>query len=160
MARKNLTIASPEYEELVKEVVRERTDLSGYVEFKVFNIKKSKKDVTKVQKANEIVELALDMEDVVVLSIYEDAFDRCDDQTKRLWIENALAPVHYDIEKDKVVIGGEPTITVSLGMYHKYKDIIIQKLELAALTLQQIEDEERKRKEEEKALKNAKKKNK
>ena len=160
MARKNLTIASPEYEELVKEVVRERTDLSGYVEFKVFNIKKSKKDVTKVQKANEIVELALDMEDVVVLSIYEDAFDRCDDQTKRLWIENALAPVHYDIEKDKVVIGGEPTITVSLGMYHKYKDIIIQKLELAALTLQQIEDEERKRKEEEKALKKAKKKNK
>ena len=160
MARKNLTIASPEYEELVKEVIRERTDLSGYVEFKVFNIKKSKKDVTKVQKANEIVELALDMEDVVVLSIYEDAFDRCDDQTKRLWIENALAPVHYDMEKDKVVIGGEPTITVSLGMYHKYKDIIIQKLELAALTLQQIEDEERKRKEEEKALKKAKKKNK
>lgn len=160
MARKNLTIASPEYEELVKEVVRERTDLSGYVEFKVFNIKKSKKDVTRVQKANEIVELALDMEDVVVLSIYEEAFDRCDDQTKRLWIENALAPVHYDMEKDKVVIGGEPTITVSLGMYYKYKDIIIQKLELAALTLQQIEDEERKRKEEEKALKKAKKKNK
>lgn len=160
MARKNLTIASPEYEELVKEVVRERTDLSGYVEFKVFNIKKSKKDVTRVQKANEIVELALDMEDVVVLSIYEEAFDRYDDQTKRLWIENALAPVHYDMEKDKVVIGGEPTITVSLGMYHKYKDIIIQKLELAALTLQQIEDEERKRKEEEKALKKAKKKNK
>lgn len=160
MARKNLTIASPEYEELVKEVVRERTDLSGYVEFKVFNIKKSKKDVTRVQKANEIVELALDMEDVVVLSIYEEAFDRYDDQTKRLWIENALAPVHYDMEKDKVVIGGEPTITVSLGMYHKYKDIIIQKLELAALTLQQIEDEERKRKEDEKALKKAKKKNK
>lgn len=160
MARKNLTIASPEYEELVKEVVRERTDLSGYVEFKVFNIKKSKKDVTRVQKANEIVELALDMEDVVVLSIYEEAFDRYDDQTKRLWIENALAPVHYDMEKDKVVIGGEPTITVSLGMYHKYKDIIIQKLELAALTLQQIEDEEKKRKEEEKALKKSKKKNK
>lgn len=159
MGKKNLTVASPEYEDLVKEVVKERTDLSGYVEFKVFNIKKSKKDVTKVQKANEIVELALDMEDVIVISIYEAAFDRCDEQTKRLWIENALAPVHYDLEKDKVVIGGEPTITVSLGMYHKYKDIIIQKLELAALTLQQIEDEEKKRKAEEKALKKAKKKN-
>lgn len=160
MGKKNLTVASPEYEELVKEVVKERTDLSGYVEFKVFNIKKSKKEVTKVQKANEIVELALDMEDVVVISIYETAFDLVDDQTKRLWIENALAPVHYDMEKDKVAIGGEPTITVSLGMYHKYKDIIIQKLELAALTLQQIEDEEKKRKAEEKALKKAKKKNK
>lgn len=160
MGKKNLTVASPEYEELVKEVVKERTDLSGYVEFKVFNIKKSKKEVTKVQKANEIVELALDMEDVVVISIYEAAFDLVDDQTKRLWIENALAPVHYDMEKDKVAIGGEPTITVSLGMYHKYKDIIIQKLELAALALQQIEDEEKKRKAEEKALKKAKKKNK
>lgn len=160
MARKNLTNASPEYEELVKEVVRERTDLNGYVEFKVFNLIKSKKEVCKVQKASEIVELALEMEDVVCLSIYEAAFDRCDDQTKRLWIENALAPVHYDMEKDKVVIGGEPTITVPLGMYHKYKDIIIQKLELAALTLQQIEDEEKRRKAEEKALKKAKKKNK
>lgn len=158
MGKKNLTVASPEYEELVKEVVKERTDLSGYVEFKVFNIKKSKKEITKVQKANEIVELALDMEDVVVISIYEAAFDLVDDQTKRLWIENALAPVHYDVEKDKVAIGGEPTITVSLGMYHKYKDIIIQKLELAAITLQQIEDEEKKRKAEEKALKKTKKK--
>jgi hypothetical protein len=43
MGKKNLTVASPEYEGLVKEVVKERTDLSGYVEFKVFNIKKSKK---------------------------------------------------------------------------------------------------------------------
>lgn len=160
MARKNLTVASPEYEAMVKEVVKERTDLSGYVDFKVYNIIKSKKDIAKVQKANEIVELALEMEDVVVILIYETAFDMVDDQTKRIWIENAISQVHYDMEKDKVSIGGEPTITVSLGMYHKYKDIIIQKLELAALTLQQIEDEEKRRKEEEKALKKSKKKNK
>lgn len=160
MARKNLTVASPEYEAMVKEVVKERTDLSGYVDFKVYNIIKSKKDIAKVQKANEIVELALEMEDVVVILIYETAFDLVDDQTKRIWIENAISQVHYDMEKDKVSIGGEPTITVSLGMYHKYKDIIIQKLELAALTLQQIEDEEKRRKEEEKALKKSKKKNK
>lgn len=160
MARKNLTVASPEYEAMVKEVVKERTDLSGYVDFKVYNIIKSKKDIAKVQKANEIVELALEMEDVVVILIYETAFDLVDDQTKRIWIENAISQVHYDMEKDKVSIGGEPTITVSLGMYHKYKDIIIQKLELAALTLQQIEDEEKRRKEEEKALKKSKKKTK
>ena len=81
-----------------------------------------------------------------------------DDETKRLWVENALNPVRYDIEKDKVTIGGEPTITVDLGMYHTYKGVIVEKLELAALTLQQIADEEKARKEQEKAAKKSKKK--
>jgi hypothetical protein len=157
MGRKNLTMASPEYVDLVNKVAK-RKSISNYVEFQVLNLKKSKKEVIKVQKANEIVELALEKEDVVVVSIYEKAFDMVDDQTKELWIENALNPVHYDMEKDKVIIGGEPTITVDLGMYHTYKDVIIQKLELAALTLQQIADAEKEKKAQEKAMKKNKKK--
>lgn len=157
MGRKNLTMASPEYVDLVNKVAK-RKSISNYVDFQVFNLKKSKKEVIKVQKANEIVELALEKEDVVVVSIYEKAFDMVDDQTKELWIENALNPVHYDMEKDKVIIGGEPTITVDLGMYHTYKDVIIQKLELAALTLQQIADAEKEKKAQEKAMKKNKKK--
>ena len=157
MGRKNLTMASPEYVDLVNKVAK-RKSISNYVEFQVLNLKKSKKEVIKVQKANEIVELALEKEDVVVVSIYEKAFDMVDDQTKELWIENALSPVHYDMEKDKVIIGGEPTITVDLGMYHTYKDVIIQKLELAALTLQQIADAEKEKKAQEKAMKKNKKK--
>lgn len=150
-------MASPEYVDLVNKVAK-RKSISNYVEFQVLNLKKSKKEVIKVQKANEIVELALEKEDVVVVSIYEKAFDMVDDQTKELWIENALNPVHYDMEKDKVIIGGEPTITVDLGMYHTYKDVIIQKLELAALTLQQIADAEKEKKAQEKAMKKNKKK--
>ena len=157
MGRKNLTMASPEYVDLVNKVAK-RKSISNYVDFQVLNLKKSKKEVIKVQKANEIVELALEKEDVVVVSIYEKAFDMVDDQTKELWIENALNPVHYDMEKDKVIIGGEPTITVDLGMYHTYKDVIIQKLELAALTLQQIADAEKEKKAQEKAMKKNKKK--
>jgi hypothetical protein len=157
MGRKNLTMASPEYVDLVNKVAK-RKSISNYVEFQVLNLKKSKKEVIKVQKANEIVELALEKEDVVVVSIYEKAFDMVDDQTKELWIENALNPVQYDMEKDKVIIGGEPTITVDLGMYHTYKDVIIQKLELAALTLQQIADAEKEKKAQEKAMKKNKKK--
>ena len=157
MGRKNLTMASPEYVDLVNKVAK-RKSISNYVEFQVLILKKSKKEVIKVQKANEIVELALEKEDVVVVSIYEKAFDMVDDQTKELWIENALNPVHYDMEKDKVIIGGEPTITVDLGMYHTYKDVIIQKLELAALTLQQIADAEKEKKAQEKAMKKNKKK--
>ena len=157
MAQKNLTQASPEYVELVKQVAKTKSNLE-YIDFQVYNLKKSKKEVIKVQKANEIVELALEKEDLVVVSIYERAFDMVDDETKKLWIENALNPIHYDIEKGKVTIGGEPTISVDLGMYHTYKDVIIQKLELAALTLQQIVDEDKEKKAQEKALKKSKKK--
>lgn len=157
MAKKKLTLASPEYVDLVNKVAK-RKSISNYVEFQVFNLRKSKKDVIKIQKANEIVELALEKEDVIVVSIYEQAFDMVDEQTRELWIENALNSVHYDLEKDKVTIGGEPTITVDLGMYHTYKDVIIQKLELAALTLQQIADAEKEKKAQEKAMKKSKKK--
>lgn len=154
---KSLTQASPEYVDLVKEVVATKSNLN-YIEFQVYNIKKSKKDIIKVQKANELVELALDKEDLVVVSLYERAFDMVDDQTKRLWIENAINAVRYDMEKEKVVIDAGPTINVGLGMYHAYGDVIIQKLELAALTLQQIEDQDKEKKAQEKAAKKAKKK--
>lgn len=154
---KSLTQASPEYVDLVKEVVATKSNLN-YIEFQVYNIKKSKKDVIKVQKANELVELALDKEDLVVISLYERAFDLVDDQTKRLWIENAINAVRYDMEKEKVVIDAGPTINVGLGMYHAYGDVIIQKLELAALTLQQIEDQDKEKKAQEKAAKKTKKK--
>jgi hypothetical protein len=158
MGKRKLTVASPEYVDLVKDVVKNQTSLGNFIEIEVYNIKKSKKEVIKVQKANEYVELALDKEDVIAVSIYEEAFDMVDEQTKRLWIENAFSQVHYDPEKDNITIGGEPTITLSLGMYHKYKDVIIQKLELAALTLQQIADKEKEKKAAEKALKKSKKK--
>lgn len=154
---KSLTQASPEYVDLVKEVVATKSNLN-YIEFQVYNIKKSKKDVIKVQKANELVELALDKEDLVVVSLYERAFDLVDDKTKRLWIENAINAVRYDMEKEKVVIDAGPTINVGLGMYHAYGDVIIQKLELAALTLQQIEDQDKEKKAQEKAAKKGKKK--
>lgn len=154
---KSLTQASPEYVDLVKEVVATKSNLN-YIEFQVYNIKKSKKDVIKVQKANELVELALDKEDLVVISLYERAFDLVDDQTKRLWIENAINAVRYDMEKEKVVIDAGPTINVGIGMYHAYGDVIIQKLELAALTLQQIEEQDKEKKAQEKAAKKTKKK--
>ena len=140
---KTLTNARGEYVDLVNEVVRTRTTLSGTVKFQVYNLLKSKKEVIKIQKASEVFELATDSEDVVIVFIYETAFDKVDRQTAEIWIENALSQVKYDYDKAKVTIGGEPTISVPLGMYHHYKDIIIQKLELAALTLQQIADEEK-----------------
>lgn len=155
---RKLTEASEEYVQLVKEVANshECGEIGKYVEMKVFNMIKSSKEVIKVKKTSEPMEVALDGEDMIDVYLYEKAFDLVEDKTKRFWIENALCQVAYDMEKGKVIIGKEPSINVPLGMYNKYKDVAVQQLELAALTIQQIKEKE---KEEKQARKEGKKKN-
>lgn len=154
---KTLSTASEEYVKLVKEAVAETgLDKMG-VDFQVFNLVKSNNCVTKIMKANEITELMTNRDDLVIVGIYERAYDLVDDRTKRLWIEAALTQVAYDSEKDKILIGKEPTITVTLGFYHKYDNVAVQMAELEQLTLQQIKDEDEEEKERKKALKKASK---
>jgi hypothetical protein len=99
------------------------------------------------------MEVKLDGEDMIDVYIYEAAFDLFEEKTQRLWIENALCQVAYDLEKGKLIIGKEPFITLPLGMYNKYKDIAVQQLELAALTIQQIKEKEKEAKAKEKESK-------
>lgn len=147
----------PLYEDLVRDVFEER-NLHHFAELRVFAFEKVGNEVVKVQRANELAEKAWNADDVVVVTICEEIMDLVDDQTKRLWVENALAQVFFDTEKDKLIIGKEPAIKqVNLGMYYKYKDVLIQKLELQALTIQQYKDKEREKKKAEKEAKKAKK---
>ena len=148
MSRK-LTEASQEYVDLVKSVADE-IGIGKYVEMKIFNMVKATKDVIKVKKTSEPMEVALDGEDMIDVYLYEEAFDLVEDKTKRFWIENALCQVAYDMEKSKIIIGKEPSISLPLGIYNKYKDVAVQQLELAALTLSQIAE---KKKEERQAAK-------
>ena len=152
---KSITNASEEYVALVKEVAEE-IGIDKYVEFNVFDMTKSSKEVIKVKKTSVPMEVKLEGEDMVDVYLYEKAFDLVEDKDKRFWIENALCQVAYDLEKGKLIIGKEPTITVPLGMYDKYKDIAIKELQLAALTIQQIKDKEKEEKEKAKAEKKAK----
>lgn len=157
---KTLSSASEEYVKLVKEAVAESgLDRMG-VDFQVFNLIKASNSVTKIMKANEITELMTNRDDLVIVGIYERAFDLVDDKTKRMWLESALSQVSYDSEKGKILIGKEPTITVTLGFYHKYDNIAVQMAELEQLTLQQIKDEDEEKKEQQKALKKASRGNK
>ncbi len=142
---------------LVNEVVAETgLDRMG-VDFQVYNLLKTKNEVVRVQKANEIAEILTNREDLVIVAIYEKAFDKVDVKAQRIWLESALAKVSYDSEKDKLVIGGEPTLTIPLGMYHKYDKLAVDMAELEQLTLQQIRDEEAEEKEKQKELKKSKK---
>ena len=83
---------------------------------------------------------------IVVVALYEDAFDRVDEQTQEIWIRSLLVQISYDLDKDKIVIT-KPELNVPLGLYHKFGNIALEKAELALLTLQQIADEEKERKE-------------
>lgn len=156
---KSLRMASEEYVELVKQVAnsQECGEIGKYVEMNVFDMVKSNKDVIKVKKTSVPMEVSLDGEDMIDVYIYEAAFDLVEEKTQRFWIENALCQVAYDTEKGKVIIGKEPSITLPLGIYNKYKDIAVQQLELAALTIQQIKEKEKEEKAKQKAEKKGKK---
>ena len=153
---RKLREASEEYVALVKQVADE-IGIGKYVEMNVFDMMKSNKEVIKVKKTSEPMEVKLDGEDMIDVYIYEAAFDLVEEKTQRMWIENALCQVAYDLDKGKLIIGKEPSITLPLGMYNKYKDIAVQQLELAALTVQQIKEKEKEEKAKAKEAKKAKK---
>ena len=156
---KTLSEASEEYVKLVEDAVAETgLDRMG-VDFQVYDLLKTKNEVVRVSRANEIAEILSNREDLVIVAICENAFSRVDERTQRLWIESALTKVSYDSEKEKLVIGGEPTIVVPLGMYHKYGNVAVDMAELEQLTLQQIRDEEAEEKERRKKRKRIRRNN-
>jgi hypothetical protein len=95
-------------------------------------------------------------DDVVTIIVYEEAFDRLDENNKKLLIHDALNMITYDSEKDKIGIG-VPQIVVTVGGRQKYGDDLINASEMGVLAIQQIEDEKQQAKEEEKARKAAEK---
>lgn len=119
----------------------------------------SKKSYGEVIKANELVTLFTGDADMVCIAINEELFLNLDDQSQTVLIESLLSQVSYDDEKEKIVIT-KPELNVGLGMYHKYKEVAVQKLELAYYTLQQIEERKKEEKEAKKAAREAKKKQK
>jgi hypothetical protein len=147
--------ASEDIQELVQKVAEER-DLDNYIDFETIHFGKLK-EVISVMKASASAEYLSNREDLVLVMIREDVFDKVDEKTKMMWIRMGLDQVAYDSEKDKVVIGA-PSITVPVGFYEKYKDEAVKAALLAKYTIAQIEDEEKEKKAQEKANKKGKKK--
>lgn len=136
--------------------VADELSLSNFVDFETLDMPKSK-EVATVMKASALAEYLSDRNDLVLVVVRGDAFDKVDDDTKYFWIRMALDQVSFDSEKGKVVIG-VPTITVPVGFYEKYKTKAVDAALLGKYTLAQIEDEEKQRKAEEAAQKKTKKK--
>ena len=149
-------MASPDIEKLVQDVATEMGLVQMGVEFQALNTKKAK-EVVKISKASEVTEILSDKENLVVVIVYEEAFDRVEEKDRWMWIRMALDCVSYDMEKDKISLN-TPIVAVPLGYYQKYGNLAVQKAELALITIQQIQDEEKEKKAAEKALRKSKKK--
>jgi len=75
------------------------------------------KEIGKVVKANDLLK-HLAGEDVVVL-LNEAIFEQLDDEQKVMVVEELIAPIHFDAEKDKLTLTTPDVKTFSLFL-HKY----------------------------------------
>ena len=139
-------------EQRVKNIASTMGFKANGITIEAVRLKKSKNSIGEIVKANDLVKLFLADDYLVVIALYEDAFNLVDDETKDFWIESLLQQVVWDNEKEQISIV-KPELQISLPLYHKYKDIAVQKTELAYYTLRQIEDKKREEKENKKSKK-------
>lgn len=131
------------------------TGLDNYVQLKVISVSKQAQ-VFKVAKASSMVEFLGHLDDAVVISVYEEVFDRLDEKSRELLTEDAIAQISYDNEKDKLIVT-QPQISVTVGGRRKFGEPLIDAEETAIHLIASIEEEEKERKAAEKEAKKQKK---
>lgn len=118
------------------------------INLKVLSITKSK-NVLKVSRANATTHFLTDKD--VILIVYEEAFDRLSDEFKNKLMEGAISNISYDTEKDKLNV--ESDIAKEIFRMRRQHENYVDVVETSYLVVEQIEDEEKRRKEEEKLRK-------
>ena len=146
--------------EYVVEMVSEEVSKVGLesigITVKTMSLTKAK-DIIKVSKANATTEHLAKCDDMVCVYVYEQDFERLDEEAQRKFVEMAISSVSYDSEKDKINIVSHPYLNL-FRMCQKYGEEFVNTVEAGYLAIQQIEDEEREEKErlkEERAAKKA-----
>lgn len=129
----------------VQNIAREMHITEQGITVDVLRLKKAKNEVGIIAKSNDIASIYAKDEALVVVALYEEAFNRVTTEVGDFWIRNLLSQVSYDLEKDKITIT-KPELQIPLGMYRKYGNVAVQNTELALITLSQIEEEEKERK--------------
>ena len=145
-----LGAVSDDTRNLVDEILG-KSGLANFVNAEVMSISKQKQIVT-VKRANATTEYLANKPDSICIYVYEEAFDRLDDNARFLIMEDALNTVYYDTEKDKIVITPQQ-ISVTVGGRAKYGEPLINAVEAGVHAIAQIEEEERERKEQSKKSK-------
>ena len=139
---KKIYETSSEIAELVQKKFDETSLPQMAIELKLISTTKSK-NVLKVSKSSATVQYLTKKD--VLLVIYEDAFDRLSDEYKEKLLEGALSNIEYDIDKDKITVDGDIAREI-FRMRQKYSNYV-DILEASYLVIDQIEEEEREKKE-------------
>ena len=145
-------LVNEDLEKKVKDMSIEMGIKSMGINVEACGLKKSKKEIGVVLKGNDMVERLTNDPSLVLVALYEKAFERVDAQTQDIWIRGLLSQISYDDDKDRIMIN-KPELNINLGMYRKFGEIAMKKAELALITIQQVNDEEK----EAKSLKKQKK---
>ena len=157
--------ASDEIQNMVAQIAQDLM-LDNYMEFEAIHCPKAKEVVT-VSKASATAEYLSQREDLILVIIREDAFDRLGNDanannTKKLWLRKEMERIETKINDNtgemKININTTDLISVPIPFYDRYKDEAVNSALLAKYTLAQIEDEEKERKEQAKAAKKGKRK--
>lgn len=130
-----------EENETIVQKVFEDTGLYNYIDLKILGTTKSN-DLISIKKTGPIAEELGNCPNSIVCIVYEDAFDRLNDETKLILLENAFSNVSFDVEKEKIKIGS-PRIVVTLGSLNKYKEKIVNAAESGVMAILQIEEEKK-----------------
>ena len=128
-------------------------DMMG-IDLKVISTPKAK-SILKVQRANATTHY-LTKKDVILI-VFEEAFDRLTDEHKHLLMEGAISNVYYDTDKDRLNVETDFAKEV-FRMRRKYPNYV-DIAEESYIVIEQIEDEEKQRKEAERLAKKEKKNN-
>lgn len=144
---------SQDIKDLVQNVWEDTSLPQMGINLKVISTPKAKQ-VLKVQRANATTHFITQKD--VILTVFEEAFDRMTDEHKNILMEGAISNVSYDTEKDKLNVDGDfaKEIFRMRRKYPNYTDIA----EESYIVIEQIEDEEKARKEQERLAKKDKNK--
>ena len=113
-----------------------------------------------VKKAGEVGDLFTG-QNLVVVALYEEVFDRLDEKIQDVLIENLLEQIYVQEKEDGTSIKIEkPQLNLGIQTYHKYGNIATQNLEAVLLVLDQMTEQEKAEKEARKEEKRQNKKNK
>lgn len=143
----------------IAELAQEKWEETGLAQMgiclKILSTTKAK-SILKVQRANATTHFLTKKD--VVLTVYEDAFDRLSDEHKNLLMEGALSNISYDTEKDRLNVDNDFAKEI-FRMRRKYPNYV-DVSEESYIVIEQIEEEEKQKKEEERLAKKEKRNNK
>lgn len=94
------------------------------------------KEIVKVTKASEMLKYRC--KDDIIIILNEKIFDQLTPEQREIIVEDSLAGIHYDTEKDKIIVTKQDVIAYS-GILHKFTFDTWNTVRESVKTLYQVE---------------------